>query len=342
MSNIKVKDGIEDEMKKYGFYFENDQQRKEVNLYLDGRIKLKNCDNIQTALVEIFFKNRETKEDYMTVDKRASIILKQNNFDLNDNVSNELHNKISLKPQYYISILHSIFKLDINKFCYLKNSEIVDLKNDNVVINNYSDQYYNNRYNDNSKTHIMNSIDIKLKDNNGNTCLFYPCSKNKVMRAIKAGVEINAVNDNGINALFNSDFETSKILIANFINVHKKDNLGRTALFYAGNDFDKAKILIDNGLSVNTVDHLGRTPLFYAENKKVLDLYLKNGAKKDILDNNGDNAFEFIADKMNNDKNSNYNKLGVEFLLMLEKEKLESLVNNEEGLEEKKSRKMRL
>ena len=85
-----------------------------------------------------------------------------------------------------------------------------------------------------------------------------------------------------------------QLLISLGANIELKDSDGNTSLLNAvkniENHFehlDIVKMLIDKGASVNTANKENNVPLHYAKSKYVAELLLKNGAKTDIKNNQG-------------------------------------------------------
>ncbi|WP_052685725.1 ankyrin repeat domain-containing protein [Enterobacter hormaechei] len=300
------------EMSKHGFTLEK-EEKKEIDDYLNGDKELKDCDFTTTALVEIFFKRRERDVDYLNINNSAFKLLRRNNYSLKD-IPETMHDFICCMTSPYIFNLKTR-GLDINKFCYLRFSEFVSLNGDDTDFDPYKEKKY-----DEFKNNLLDHIDVNLKDKSGSNILFYPMGQDKLNRLLKNKIDVNAVNNSGMNALFNCDYETAKKLICHGIDIYQTDFLKRNALFYCGSNFEKAKMLVDNGMNVNQLDAMGRTPLFYAESKDVLQLYLNEGGDRNIVDRNGQTAFQFIRDKILEDKTSLYNNIGIEFLFNIEKE----------------------
>lgn len=300
------------QMRRNGFT-PSKKEYKEIEDYINNKKELKDCEYLITALVEIFFKFRDKKDDYQDIDKNAFKLLKRKGYSLND-LPDTMHDFISTKPVSFIYNLKTR-GLDINRFCYLKNSDYLEL---NIKEEKYN--YNTGLFTDDSKNMIIDHIDVNIKDTVKNSILFYNCSQNKLDKLLKRKVDVNAVNNSGMNALFNCDYETAKKLICHGVDIYQTDFLKRNALFYCGSNFEKAKMLVENGMNVNQLDSMGRTPLFYAESQNVLQLYLNEGGDRNIVDRNGQTAFQFIRDKILEDKTSLYNNIGIEFLFNIEKE----------------------
>ncbi len=101
------------------------------------------------------------------------------------------------------------------------------------------------------------------------------------------GADVNVKDNDGQTPLFWArNVDIAKVLINNGADVNAKDIYGQTPLFWARN-VDIAKVLINNGADVNAKDIYGRTPLFFAKSKNEADLLIKNGADINIKDNRG-------------------------------------------------------
>lgn len=98
---------------------------------------------------------------------------------------------------------------------------------------------------------LTKGIDIEQKDRFGNTALIIN-SDDEIKRClVKAGANINAINDNLRNALFyNENAEQAQFLIDSGINVNQLDIYGRNALCYAANK-EVARVLLRAGIDLS-------------------------------------------------------------------------------------------
>lgn len=125
----------------------------------------------------------------------------------------------------------------------------------------------------------------------------------EVLKLIKKGANINAVNSNGNNALIEAvranHEETVKLLLENGFDklINQPNMLNETAIFFCSS-VPIAKLLIDNGSNINRVDNSGRTPLLQAAQYGRNDLVkylLERGADFTILNHNGESALMVAA-----------------------------------------------
>ena len=126
-------------------------------------------------------------------------------------------------------------------------------------------------------------------------------TRSEIERAIKAGANIAAVDDDGNTTLhyaagFNEDQESVAVLIENGADVNaRNDDIGLTPLIVAAgrreNDTDVLSMLIEAGADVNAAAHFGRTALHYSaeynENPEVSKFLLENGAVLERKDDGG-------------------------------------------------------
>lgn len=88
-----------------------------------------------------------------------------------------------------------------------------------------------------------------------------------------------------IDAAYEGNTETVKILLANGADVNAKDDEGRTALMTVAGEGHTgvAKTLLDHGADINTKDKDGKTALFLAEksgHSQVVRILKEAGAKE--------------------------------------------------------------
>lgn len=138
---------------------------------------------------------------------------------------------------------------------------------------------------------------------------------------IKAGAEINQVNDLGYSAVMVAAEKSKLQAIKCLVEQHKanteiKGADGNTALMLAvlKGDILTSKTLIDVGASVNATDKNSRTPLMKAvehgKNQEIVKLLVENGAAINAKDKDGLTAFMHAAAKNNFDYVKLFKTLG--------------------------------
>lgn len=129
---------------------------------------------------------------------------------------------------------------------------------------------------------------------------------------IKAGAEVNQVNDLGYSALMvaaeKSKLQAIKCLVGqHHANTEIKGEDGNTALMLAvlRGDIVTSRTLIEVGASVNAIDKNSRTPLMKAieqgKNAEIVKLLIESGAAINAKDKDGLTAFMIAAAKNNFD-----------------------------------------
>ncbi|MGV3346183.1 hypothetical protein ACGVWS_10720 [Enterobacteriaceae bacterium LUAb1] len=114
----------------------------------------------------------------------------------------------------------------------------------------------------------MNSDEVSILDADSETT--------KIL--IAQGVNVNTLSLHGENALFYTDYEKANILIEAGIDCNHTDYYGRNALFRSdafGSGCELSELLISSGLNVNQCAtdsyrglHKGNTPLFHSNPDK--------------------------------------------------------------------------
>lgn len=133
-----------------------------------------------------------------------------------------------------------------------------------------------------------------MVDKFGNNALFMAKSISKVKILLKAGININQVNDMNQNALFKfgDNPQVSRLLIESGIDINHVDKFGQNALPLAS--YETFKILVDKGIKINQINNQGNSLLSwvdYAKAKilvdKIYDFSEFTDEKMDELYNRG-------------------------------------------------------
>lgn len=149
---------------------------------------------------------------------------------------------------------------------------------------------------------IKHGIDVHEKTLTSENMLFYALDDKVVKELLKKGLDIHDINYDGQNALFLNasadNTKTIKYLIEKGIKVDKRDNSGRTPLFYAS--YHCMEILLKNGAQVDVKDNEMLTPLMTIISKEEMDLLIEYGANVNHVDNAGENILMLIPGELIN------------------------------------------
>lgn len=129
----------------------------------------------------------------------------------------------------------------------------------------------------------------------------------KVADALKTGMPVNQVEENGNTGLmlaaFNGHTNVIQVLLNAGADIKLRDKNGRTALMFAASGpFPAAvRLLLDNGSEINAVDNVDRfSALMFASAEglsPVVDLLLERGADPKMKDKDNDTAAKFAKDR---------------------------------------------
>jgi len=130
---------------------------------------------------------------------------------------------------------------------------------------------------------------------NKNETLFEAAIRNElnhIKYMIKKNININATNQDGMNALhLSSDINIVQLLIENGANINAINNFGSTPLHWAVSQDSQAitKLLIKHKANINYQDNNGNTPLHFAifNNKELTLILIRAGANVNITNNMG-------------------------------------------------------
>ena len=142
--------------------------------------------------------------------------------------------------------------------------------------------------------------------------------REKVKKTLDAGINVNAMNQEGHTALMLAAYNGHTDIVSSLIQrgavVDRRDLLGQTALLYAssGQFPETVRVLLDKGAEPNIVDSNEHfSPLMHAAtagNLDVVKLLLESGADRLLTDVDGDNA-EFFAKQAGHNQVAEYLQL---------------------------------
>lgn len=144
---------------------------------------------------------------------------------------------------------------------------------------------------------ISAGLNPKRINKYGQTLLMLVQDKENVKKLIDLGVDINAVDQYGNNALAYANSKTAPILIEAGCNVNNENNLGKTPLMCHANDStdDVLKQLIEAGANINTTDKNGNNALFYSHNAVSMKYLIEAGAEVNISNFQGMTPLHFAV-----------------------------------------------
>ena len=164
---------------------------------------------------------------------------------------------------------------------------------------------------------IKKGIDINTASRVGETPLLTASRNpniNVFKRLLEAGADINVKDNENIDALgyaaaFNPNPQFIKFLLDNGFDLHKKNIIGRDAVFAAtrNENIDVIKYLVSRGANIKEIDNFGCTTLahaliYYDHNKKINENYLEmakylieNGVDVNAKTKEGDTALMYAV-----------------------------------------------
>lgn len=127
-------------------------------------------------------------------------------------------------------------------------------------------------------------LNPKHINKHGQTLLMLVKDMEIVKKLIDLGVNVNAVDQSGNNALAYANNKTAPILIEAGCNVNNENHLGQTPLMCHADDRTDAvlKQLIEAGANINKTDKNGNNVLFYSHNAVSMKYLIEAGAEVNI------------------------------------------------------------
>lgn len=144
---------------------------------------------------------------------------------------------------------------------------------------------------------IKAGIDINEINEYGMNALFFCRHMNAVKAMIKAGIEVNHTDHDGNNALFsNHNPQVLELLIHSGVNIQHKNNKGQCCLHWQRYDIDCAELLINAGVDIHSTDNEGQTLLYNLHDHNIFDYWVNKGCDINHRDYNGKAVLELPTD----------------------------------------------
>lgn len=144
---------------------------------------------------------------------------------------------------------------------------------------------------------IKAGIDINALNEDGDNALF-SCNHAEAAKAmIEAGIEVNHTNHYGNNALFvNYNPQMLLFLIHSGVNIQHKNNRGKSCLHHQRNNTEGREALINAGADIHCVDNEGQTVIFNHYREEHFDYWIDKGCDINYRDYNGIPALDLSVD----------------------------------------------
>lgn len=144
---------------------------------------------------------------------------------------------------------------------------------------------------------IKAGIDINEINEYGMNALFFCRHMNAVKAMIEAGIEVNHTDYDGNNALFsNHNPQVLELLIHSGVNIQHKNNKGQCCLHWQRYDIDCAELLINAGVDIHSTDNEGQTLLYNLHDHNIFDYWVNKGSDINHRDYNGKAVLELPTD----------------------------------------------
>lgn len=143
---------------------------------------------------------------------------------------------------------------------------------------------------------IKAGIDINTLDEYGKNALFFCNHVDAVKAMIESGIELNHIDNHGNNALFcNTNPNILELLIHSGINIQHKNDKGQSCLHMQRYNIKCAEILINAGADIHSIDNEGQTVLFNHCSKKNFDYWIDKGCDINHINYNGKSVLDLSA-----------------------------------------------
>ncbi|EEJ0025783.1 ankyrin repeat domain-containing protein [Salmonella enterica subsp. enterica] len=144
---------------------------------------------------------------------------------------------------------------------------------------------------------IKAGIDINEINEYDMNALFFCRHMNAVKAMIEAGIEVNHTDYDGNNALFsNHNPQVLELLIHSGVNIQHKNNKGQCCLHWQRYDIDCAELLINAGVDIHSTDNEGQTLLYNLHDHNIFDYWVNKGCDINHRDYNGKAVLELPTD----------------------------------------------
>lgn len=144
---------------------------------------------------------------------------------------------------------------------------------------------------------INSGININAVDYCGRNALFYCDQLDAVKAMIEAGIELNRIDNNGNNALFwNTNLIVLELLIHSGINIQHKNNNGQSCLHEQRHNIKCAETLINAGADIHSIDNEGQTVLYHHYRPQDFDYWVEKGCNINHTDYNGKSVLDLSVD----------------------------------------------
>ncbi len=157
---------------------------------------------------------------------------------------------------------------------------------------------------------INSGININAFDYCGRNALFYCDQLDAAKALIEAGIELNHIDNYGNNALFcNTNPTVLELLIHSGIHLQHKNNQGQSCLHQQRYNIKCAEILINAGADIHSIDNEGQTVLYNLYSTDSFDYWIKKGCNINHTDHNGKSVLDLSMDNGNWHYRSNVSAL---------------------------------
>ncbi|MCX8980899.1 ankyrin repeat domain-containing protein [Citrobacter portucalensis] len=143
---------------------------------------------------------------------------------------------------------------------------------------------------------IKAGIDINALNECGRNALFFCHSVEAIKAIIEAGIEVNHTDYDGNNALFsNHNAQVLEFLIHSGVSIQHKNKYGQSCLHLQRDNIECTEVLVNAGADIHSIDNEGQTVLFNQCSKKNFDFSIDKGCDINHIDYNGKSVLNLSA-----------------------------------------------